>query len=406
MNGRLPWSHNRRYTEKAFHLPAIRSYLGFYLFKDPNSEEVYSTFQGALPAAVGIRQDGCVEILPRVNINKYRVQLWGQALPPIEVINPSPDQYDWAASEPVVVFTPAITTLPGQQECISAAIAYTTEYEVLWQTYTPEVPFIGRVNVFVANEGNGKFPVEKVVNVWQGRAPLPSFGAVISFDEQYFQEHFVKTSTFGCLDQHVRIEPLEGTDWNGTPVDFERYTQILGGLVPLVMNGEHLCCEAVHSVEEAMQRLNEYGNAASPIARCGQESKNFDPYVREPAGVLVQTESRIGWILFDGRHELSLGANVIDVAQLVKKLDSDERIREKALGGEHIRHAVARRNPRWNHRDPIPRRPRSRRCAALGEELPDSHPESLLPTLPGRSRGCGAPPAATHREERRCRSAG
>ena len=75
-----------------------------------------------------------------------------------------------------------------------------------------------------------------------------------------------------------------------------------------------------------MRELSKY-NATSPIAQCGRETRNFDPYIREPAGVLVQTESRIGWVLFDGRHELSIGASVIDVAVLLKKLEVDGMFR-------------------------------------------------------------------------------
>jgi hypothetical protein len=38
------------------------------------------------------------------------------------------------------------------------------------------------------------------------------------------------------------------------------------------------------------------------------------------AGVLVQTADRIGWVLFDRRHELSIGASVVDVAVILKAL--------------------------------------------------------------------------------------
>ena len=35
----------------------------------------------------------------------------------------------------------------------------------------------------------------------------------------------------------------------------------------------------------------------------GRESRNFDPYIREPAGLFVQTaDGRVGWVLFDGRQ--------------------------------------------------------------------------------------------------------
>jgi hypothetical protein len=68
--------------------------------------------------------------------------------------------------------------------------------------------------------------------------------------------------------------------------------------------------------------MQRYANAISPIAQAGRESQNFDIFIREPAGVFVQTRQHVGWVLFDGRHELSIGASVVDVALLLNKLQS------------------------------------------------------------------------------------
>ena len=76
-------------------------------------------------------------------------------------------------------------------------------------------------------------------------------------------------------------------------------------------------------VEQVRQSLHAYGNATSSIAECGKESRNCDPRIREPAGMLVQTHDRIGWVLFDGRHELSIGASVVDAAKMLKLLADD-----------------------------------------------------------------------------------
>jgi len=35
----------------------------------------------------------------------------------------------------------------------------------------------------------------------------------------------------------------------------------------------------------------------------------------------VQTEEEIGWVLLDGRHELSIGASVVDALQILYVLD-------------------------------------------------------------------------------------
>jgi hypothetical protein len=76
-----------------------------------------------------------------------------------------------------------------------------------------------------------------------------------------------------------------------------------------------------------MQALGKVG-VTLPLAQCGRETRNFDPRVREPAGVLIQTASQVGWVLFDGRHELSVGASVVDVGIILKVLDQ-----AGALGG-------------------------------------------------------------------------
>jgi len=304
IKGKLPWSHNARYPQ--FPLPAIQSYIGFHLFRDRVTGEVHSSFQGAHPAAVGILANGEVEIIPRLEIKKYRVTLWGQEFD-IHSIN-SPD-----ATDKVMLFTPGLWT-PEVEGHIQD-----------WETYAPEIPIPNRVNVFVANEGNGQVPVEKVVRIWEGRSPLPSFGAILSFERDYFKALFAKVEIGSRLGQRLKIEPLELADLN-------RYVQIMGGFVPVVVEGKHLC--RAGTVDQVMERLRHYGNATSPIAQCGKETRNFDPRIREPAGVLVQTKDQIGWVLFDGRHELSIGASVVDVAVILKMLEDD-----RVFDGK-VKHAV------------------------------------------------------------------
>jgi len=195
-----------------------------------------------------------------------------------------------------------------------------------WATYAPLIPADDdRVNVFVANEGDGAVPVERVVKVWPGPAPLPSFGAVLSFDRGYFERCFGNAAAFAHLGGRLQIRPYGDTD-------FERYAQMMGGLVPVVVDGEHVYF--VETVDRVIQHLSHFGNATSPIAESGRETRNFDPHIREPAGVLVQTADRIGWVLFDGRHELSIGASVVDVAVILKALQE-----MGALGGE-VRNGV------------------------------------------------------------------
>ena len=284
---RLPWAHNARYPE--FPLPVTLSYIGFYLFQDADTGEVRGSFQGAHPAAVGIRENGVVEIIPRLEIEAYKVTLGKEFL--VNSIN-DPDAVD-----DVMLFTPGLWTQQISEQVEN------------WQTYAPEIPIPNRINVFVANEGNGRVPVEKVVQVWEGRAPLPSFGAVLSFEKGYFGSKAEE-----LIGQKVKVEPLGGTS-------FDDYVQIMGGFVPAVVEGQHVYC--AETVEQVRQRLHDHGNGISPIAECGKESRNCDPRIREPAGMLVQTESQIGWVLFDGRHELSIGASVVDAANMLNMLEND-----------------------------------------------------------------------------------
>ena len=49
----------------------------------------------------------------------------------------------------------------------------------------------------------------------------------------------------------------------------------------------------------------------------------------------MQTTERIGWVFFDGRHELSIGASVVDVALLLKKLET-----HGLIAGQRIQQAI------------------------------------------------------------------
>ncbi|MBN1934014.1 MAG: hypothetical protein JW934_05095 [Anaerolineae bacterium] len=304
------WAHNRRFPD--FPLPPVYAYLGFHWKPEGG------TFQGVRPAAVGIRRDETIDILPRLDIDRYRVQLAWQSIDVRAVNAPQ------AVDSEVVLFTPALRTVE-----IDALIVETERMggqSTAWQTFAPTVPLPDverRVNIFVANQGNGYWPQEQIVAVWRGQAPIPSFGAVLSFKADVFERLFGQADLVG---QPVRVQPVGHTP-------FDQYQQMLGGFVPAVVNGEHIFC--VDTVAQLMQQLSRYGNVNSPLALSSQESRNADPYVREPAGCLVQTADWIGWVLFDGRHELSIGASVVDVALLLRKLEA-----HGLIAGQRIEQAV------------------------------------------------------------------
>ena len=307
------WSHNRRYAQ--FPLPPMPSYLGFHMTRDPDTDEMRASFGGAHPAAVGTRQDGCIDILPRLDIGGYRVRMAGQelAVDMVDSVRVAGGQH--ASQHEIALFTPACRT--AQTKALIAELEATGGRSERWQTYAPQIPLDDipeRVNVFIANTGDGQVPVERIAAVWEGPAPLPSFGGVLSFRRDCFISRYGAPASFAktYLGQQVHVTPIGGTP-------FQEYRQILGGFVPVVVDGQHVC--RAPTVTETLKRLGEYGNATSPIAEAGRESRNFGPYIREPAGVLIATRDEIGWVLFDGRHELSIGASVVDVAQLLYKLE-------------------------------------------------------------------------------------
>ena len=60
----------------------------------------------------------------------------------------------------------------------------------------PAVAQADPVHVFVANEGDGRRPVSKVAAVWEGVAPVPSFGGVLSFTRARFRQLYGSVNAF------------------------------------------------------------------------------------------------------------------------------------------------------------------------------------------------------------------
>ncbi len=298
LSGKFPWSHNERYPRHP--LPAVYGHIGFHLHRNEAGASE-SGILGAHPAAVAVRDDGQVAIIPRLTISGYRITIGAHTFP-VRAIN------DPQAQAEAQLFTPGLWT---------AEIA---AHEADWQTYAPYLPLHGRTNLFLANEGDGRHPQEKVIAVWDAPVPLPAFGAVLSLAPHLMS----RAEAQRHIGERVHIQPAGGSD-------LSRYTQLLGGLVPLVDERGHRYL--VRTRQQLLSRLREDG-ATSPLSRSGRESDNFAPGIREPAGVLLQTDERIGWVLCDGRHELSIGADVSDVAHIVHLLEQ-----EGAFGGP-VRAAV------------------------------------------------------------------
>jgi hypothetical protein len=307
-----PWAHNTRFPD--FPLQTAPAYIGFHLYRDATTGQIFASFQGAHPGAVGLRRDGRVEVLPQFEVDFYQVAFQGERLARFEVnavdiTQPVTD---------VMLFTPAFQGTDHIQRLIAATEASHGE-DNGWQSFRPMIPASSdtdRVNVFVANQGDGRIPVERAIAVWEGPAPLPSFGAVLSFSRPFFLSLFGSLGAFreNYLGRRVQIVP------GGASFDTEAYDQIMGGLVPAVVDSRHAYVGG--TLLDVMAALSRYG-ATSPISLCGRETQNFHPRTREPAGLLLQTESHIGWLLVDGRHELSIGASVVDAAAILSKLEEE-----------------------------------------------------------------------------------
>ncbi|MCF7889309.1 MAG: hypothetical protein K9L78_04225, partial [Victivallales bacterium] len=237
-----------------------------------------------------------IEIIPRIHVSSYFINIDDITIQAVS-INPI------KATDEVVVFTPEYR------------FKNDTDFLYNLSEFAPKIPIDSskkRINIFVANEGNGEMPEEKIIKVWKGEAPIPSFGAVISLTEDYYNKLFCNND---LLKSSINITPI-ADDFN-----FANYSRILGGFVPAVSDYVHLY--DVQYVDELMSALDQYGNALSPLAQAGRETRNFDPYIREPAGLFVETADKIGWILFDGRHELTIGVSIADAVKILTKMEKD-----------------------------------------------------------------------------------
>jgi hypothetical protein len=323
---KLQWAHNRRFP--AFRLEDNPSYIGFHMNRDRNAEQVSGSFQGAHPAVVGVTNDGRVRVVSDLQISAYDVVIHGPNCVrfPVRHVN------EVNPAEGVAVYTPAFRRTKGIASLIERA-ERTGGQDESWKTCStmiPSVHGVDRVHLFVTNTGRDGIPEERVAALWQGVAPLPSFGAVLAFTQTHFEKLFGNTAQFWPLFGQARVQvvPTQASH------DLEGFDRMLGGLVPAVADGVHMLGQATQ-IPQVMSTLSSYG-ATSPVAQCGRETRNFDPRVREPAGLLVQIapgsgndwDGYVGWVLFDGRHELSVGASVVDAAKILGKLEESG-----ALGG-------------------------------------------------------------------------
>ncbi|NOJ21517.1 hypothetical protein [Vibrio coralliilyticus] len=304
------WSHSRRYPASEHQLPERLAYLGFYYFGDAKGQVENAGFQSAHSAGIGVKHSGEVKILPVIQCHAYDLTIAGQTMK-VENINPELDKVD-------------------QHDIALFNVNFPLSHKGPLVEFSPMLPLEDRVNVFVSNQGDGKRPHEHVVKVWRGECPLPSFGVVLSIKSCLFDSlypHGLETNT-----------PVSVTPYSHH-CDFAEYAQILAGLVPSVIGGESIVpTGAAFTAQQAEQALDEVANTDAPLSRTGKETNNFDAIIREPGGLFIETENHVGYLLFDGRHEMSVGVNIVDVANLVSRLSQSDI---DLFDGETIRNAIS-----------------------------------------------------------------
>ncbi|MCG9789354.1 hypothetical protein L1D61_19445 [Vibrio mediterranei] len=304
------WSHRRRFPNPDHQLPEVLSYLGFYYFSDENGKVETAGFPSAHDAAVAIDRAGNVQIVPSLTFRQFNVTIGGT-------------NFD------VDCFNPSLESL-SQHDVALFNVKFPMKHQGDLVEFSPMLELEGRVNLFLANQGDGTKPFEEVVAIWNGTCPLPSFGTLISIEEKYFESLFSETPQVG---QAVKVIPV------ANEIDLCDYKQILGGLVPSVINGQSLVPTGpTVSAMQAEAALDAVANTDSPLSRSGKETNNFDALIREPSGLFIETENHIGYLLFDGRHEMSIGANIVDVANLVQRLSQPDL---DFFEGESVINAIA-----------------------------------------------------------------
>ncbi|WP_241033784.1 hypothetical protein [Vibrio maerlii] len=304
------WSHKLRYPNPDHQLPEILSYLGFYYFADENGEVETAGFPTAHDSAVAVDLDGKVHVLPSVTCNRFDIDINNSPFH-VDCLNPSLED---VAHRDVALFN----------------VNFPMTHQGHLVEFAPMLQLENRINVFVANRGNGVKPEEEVVKIWQGECPLPSFGSLLSFKREAFDRLFPQGLQVG---DRVNVKPY------ANEIDLSKFKQVLGGLVPSVIDGQPIVPTGNEvTAEQAEHALDRVANTDSPLARSGKETNNFDALIREPSGLFIQTDNHIGYLLFDGRHEMSIGANIVDVANLLKRVtESDIDLFE----GETLHNAIA-----------------------------------------------------------------
>ncbi len=304
------WSHRRRYADPQFQLPEMLSYLGFFYFGDKQGNIETAGFPSAHDAAIAVDHNNQIHVIPSITFHRFDVNIAGSAFN-VEQLNP------------------ALTDITSHDIALFNA-RFPMSHTGPLVEFSPMLELNDRINVFIANRGDGQRPAEEVIKIWHGRCPLPSFGTLLSFTTQRFNQLFPTGLAKG---QTVNVTPY------ANEVELSNYAQILGGLVPSVVNGESIVPTGSSvTAKQAEKALDSIAHTDSPLSRTGKETNNFDAQIREPLGLFIQTETQVGYLLFDGRHEMSIGANIVDVSNLLQRL-TDPDI--DMFDGERVINAIA-----------------------------------------------------------------
>ncbi len=149
------WSHRRRFPNPSHQLPEVLSYLGFYYFADENGQVETAGFPSAHDSAVAIDNTGKVQIIPSLTFSRFKITI-DDANFEVDCFNPS---LDALSHHDVALFN----------------VKFPMQHQGELVEFSPMLELEGRVNVFLANQGDGIKPFEEIVAIWNGTCPLPFF---------------------------------------------------------------------------------------------------------------------------------------------------------------------------------------------------------------------------------------
>ena len=312
------WALLNRYTDQEYQLSQnLSPFYGFY-YVENNNGNIYSTVDDSMDRGlVGIRKDGKINLLNKLQISSYNLKMTNDKLIRIRSINSTDNNI------PVTIFNSCFST--EKIKILQKKIKSSFWYDADWQHYK-EIIENNRYNIFITNRGEGEYPAEYIELGFDGYFPIFNFGYIVSFEKEFFKKNFGNFEDFIQKHKGHKIQLIP----HSTSVNLLDYKQIYTVSVPIISNYKTNFSSKL--AEEIMESLDKM-NFTHPSFQLSQESFALSPIIRNPSNILVETESGIGSIIFTGRYEMSIGACFLDEINLINILNKQN------VFGEPIKNA-------------------------------------------------------------------